>query len=91
MSAECKWVAQGLNSHLWLTISFTILISSLLPSSLQYSWYWTVVFLQFIALLIGLAAQITNKKSRTAAMAMYSTVTALWWDMDWNSHLCKKH
>ena len=45
---------------------------------MQYSWYWTVVFLQFIALLIGLAAQITNKKSRTAAMAMYSTVTSLW-------------
>ena len=45
---------------------------------MQYSWYWVVVFLQFVALLIGLAAQFTNKKSRSAAMAMYSTVTALW-------------
>ena len=45
---------------------------------MQYSWYWVVIFLQLVALLIGLAAQFTNKKSRSAAMAMYSTVTALW-------------
>ncbi|GAX86127.1 hypothetical protein CEUSTIGMA_g13540.t1 [Chlamydomonas eustigma] len=45
---------------------------------MQYSWYWTVVFLQLVALLIGFAAQFSPHKAHVALIGTYSTVTALW-------------
>jgi len=45
---------------------------------MQYSWYWTIVFLQLVAVLMGLVATFTSKKSKVAQLAVYATVTALW-------------
>ncbi len=46
---------------------------------MQYSWYWVVVFLQFVALLIGFAGQFNVHKAHLALVGVYGTVTALWW------------
>ena len=40
--------------------------------------YWTIVFLQLVAVLMGLVATFTSKKSKVAQLAVYATVTALW-------------
>lgn len=45
---------------------------------MQFSWYWTVVVLQLVSLLIGLAAQFSPHKAHVALIGTYSTVTALW-------------